>query len=402
MESLNSNFQERGLHQLQQMQDNAKESCMVSFQPLRSHIKALSNNDLKGTCIKGGFERAFVALFDQDIQTFTGLMLLNLDQLEKRLDKEEFQETGSIDAFRALMTQFQTFIYFQYYFNDFYGTMICKYFQAHKRTKIRQFHDTLIHHNESFRKSILKRAKHKQEKDRRVNDRMMQSKERKDNLSNTLDDDLVVMESNETESERHVLSSRSRNDTHTDDADINSMNDKQPIAEVQLFAEHNILVNEQQHSEQSKSVYNTYLLENFDRTTTPKSTDMSHRGGEIDQNADAKKCQVLRPLHGSSFDNMTTEFSNQFLKFENISLKKTVAQLQKDFSRMETHFINMELKYQNQALKDGQHGQILNETSNEANIKREINVLETRNIDLECSVARLLVENEKLNKEISI
>nr|GFB96233.1 hypothetical protein [Tanacetum cinerariifolium] len=133
---------------------------------------------------------------------------------------------------------------------------------------------------------------------------------------------------------------RSRNDTHTDDADINSVNDKQPMAKVQLSAEHNILANEQQHSEQSESIYDTYLLEKVDRNTTPESTGMSHRGGEIDQNADAKKF-----------------------------------------------------------LKNGQHGQILNERSNEANIEREINALETRNIDLESSVARLLTENEKLNKE---
>nr|GEU69778.1 hypothetical protein [Tanacetum cinerariifolium] len=78
---------------------------------------------------------------------------------------------------------------------------------------------------ESLRKLILERAKYKREKDRRVNDRMMQSKERKDNSSNALDADLV------TESDRHVLSSRSRNDTHTDDVDINSMNDKHPMAE---------------------------------------------------------------------------------------------------------------------------------------------------------------------------
>ncbi|GJY55599.1 retrovirus-related pol polyprotein from transposon TNT 1-94 [Tanacetum coccineum] len=338
------------------MQDKAKESCMVSFQLLHSHLKALSNNDLKGTCINGGFERAFTALFDQDVQTFTCSMLLNLDQLEQQLVKEEFQETGSMDAFRVLKTQFQT-------------------------------------------ESILERAKHKREKDKRVNDRMIQSKERKDNLSKALDADLVVTESNETELERHVLSNRSGNDTHTDNVDINFVNDKQPMAEVQLSAEHNILANEQQHSEQSESVYDIYLLEKVDRNTIPESTDMSHRGGEIDQNADAKKCQVSYPLPDPSFDNMTTEFSNQFLESKNISLKKTIAQLQKDFSRMETHCVNMELRYQNQVLKNGQHGQILNELSNEANIKREINVLETRNIDLESSVARLLTENEKLNKE---
>nr|GEX06763.1 hypothetical protein [Tanacetum cinerariifolium] len=88
---------------------------------------------------------------------------------------------------------------------------------------------------------------------------MMQSKERKDHSSKALDVGLVVTERNETDSERHVLSSRSRNNTHTDDADINSMNDKQPMAKVQLSAEHNILANEQQHSKQSESVYDTYL-----------------------------------------------------------------------------------------------------------------------------------------------
>ncbi|GJU14385.1 hypothetical protein Tco_1142351 [Tanacetum coccineum] len=50
---------------------------------------------------------------------------------------------------------------------------------------------------------------------------------------------------------------------------------------------------------------------------------------------------------------------------------------------METHCIALELKYQNQALKSGQHGQILNETNNKAKIKKEIDVLETMNIELE-------------------
>nr|GEU52235.1 hypothetical protein [Tanacetum cinerariifolium] len=76
------------------------------------------------------------------------------------------------------------------------------------------------------------------------------------------------------------------------------------MAEVQLSAEHNIPANEQQHSEQSESVYDTYLLEKVDRNTTPESTDMSHRGREIDQNADAKKSlkNELRKFKGNSVD----------------------------------------------------------------------------------------------------
>ncbi|GJU56192.1 hypothetical protein Tco_1229906 [Tanacetum coccineum] len=65
---------------------------------------------------------------------------------------------------------------------------------------------------------------------------------------------------------------------------------------------------------------------------------------------------------------------------------------------MEAHCIAHELKYQNQALKSRQHGQILNETSNKAKIKKEIDVLETMNIELEHSVAKLRKENETLKK----
>ncbi|GJS87825.1 hypothetical protein Tco_0770461 [Tanacetum coccineum] len=63
---------------------------------------------------------------------------------------------------------------------------------------------------------------------------------------------------------------------------------------------------------------------------------------------------------------------------------------------MEARYIALELKYQNQALKSGQHGQILNETSNKAKIEKEIDALETMNIELEHSVAKLCKENETL------
>ncbi|GKC79629.1 hypothetical protein Tco_1130403 [Tanacetum coccineum] len=240
MESLNSNFQERELYQLQQMQDKANQSCMMSFRLLYSHLQVLS--------IKGGFERACVALFDQDTLTFRELLLLNLDHLEKQLDKEEFQETESINAFRVLIKQFQTFINFRYCFDDFDGAMIRK----------------------------------------RVNDRVIQSKEGKVDSSKALDAGLVVTESNETESERHVSSSRSRKDTHAEDADINSVNGKQPLAEVQLTVQHDTLANKQQHYVQSEPIYDTHLLEKVDRNTILDSTNMCHRGGEIKQNAE--KC----------------------------------------------------------------------------------------------------------------
>ncbi|GJY72076.1 hypothetical protein Tco_0475779 [Tanacetum coccineum] len=63
---------------------------------------------------------------------------------------------------------------------------------------------------------------------------------------------------------------------------------------------------------------------------------------------------------------------------------------------MEAHCVNLELKYQNQALKEGQHGQFLKVTSNEAKVKHDIDVIETINIELEHKVAKLLKENKTL------
>ncbi|GKB17761.1 hypothetical protein Tco_0851684 [Tanacetum coccineum] len=60
-------------------EDKAQERCMVSFRQLHSHLKLLSNNDLKGICIEYGFKRAFATLFGQDLETFTGTMFLNMD-----------------------------------------------------------------------------------------------------------------------------------------------------------------------------------------------------------------------------------------------------------------------------------------------------------------------------------
>ncbi|GKC50370.1 hypothetical protein Tco_1073115, partial [Tanacetum coccineum] len=177
------------------------------------------------------------------------------------------------------------------------------------------------------------------------------------------------------ESEVQDDSSRSGNDTNADDAYIRPIYDEELMAEVQLTDKCNIFAIRQQHTEQPEII----------------------NEGRVDQYPE--QCQVKSPMLDSSLDNQTTEYLKESPECENILLKKTVAQFQKDFSRMEAHCIALELKYQNQALKSGQHGQILNETSNKAKIKKEIDVLETMNIELEHSVAKLLTENEHLNKE---
>ncbi|GKB45305.1 hypothetical protein Tco_0896058 [Tanacetum coccineum] len=359
--------------QMQQIQDKAKKSCMVSFRKLHSHLKHLSHDNLKGTRIESGFKRAFATLFGQDVETFLGTMILNMDQLEKQLDKEEFQEIGSTASFKVLERQFQMFIKSRIYLDDEYVDMIRNKFLQYTRLEIPEFRDTLIQHMESVKKSIDERAQHKREYDSWVNERQIQTTEDKVDTGKAVDASLVNIESIGTESKEQDTSSRSGNDAHADDADIRPIYDEEPMVEVQTTAEINIFATGQQHTEQPEF----------------------NNEGKVDQNAE--QCHDTCHLPAKLTDK-TTELSNQSLESENIRLKKTVAQFQKDFLRMEAHCVNLELKYQNQALKEGQHGQFLKVTSNEAKVKHDIDVIETINIELEHKVAKLLEENETLKR----
>ncbi|GJS70688.1 hypothetical protein Tco_0703529 [Tanacetum coccineum] len=366
--------------QMQLIQDKSKESCMVSFQQLHSHLKCLSNNDLKETQIEYGFKRAFATLFGQDLETFTGTMFLYMDQLQKQLDNEDFQEIGSMSAFKVLQTQFQMFIKSRCYLDDEHVDMTHNKFLQYTRLDIPEFRNTLIQHMESVKKSIGERAQHKMEYERRVNERQIQTTEEKTDTSNALDAldaSSVILESNGTKSKEQDTSSRSGNDAHVDDADIRPINNEEPMAEVQTTAEINIFATGQQHTEQPEF----------------------NNEGEVDQNAE--QCHDTCPLPATLTDNQTTELSNQSLESENVCLKKIVAQFQKYFGKLEAHCINLELQLQmeNNVLKSGQQSQFLKEKGNEAKVKNDIDVIETINIELEHSVAKLLAENEQLHKE---
>ncbi|GJW69881.1 hypothetical protein Tco_0126798 [Tanacetum coccineum] len=251
---------------------------MVSFRQLHSHLKLLSNNDLKGTRTEYGFKRAFATLFGQDLETFTSTMFRKMDQLEKQLDNEEFQEIGSMASFRVLETQFQMFIKSRIYFDDEYVIMTRNYFLQYTQLEIPEFCDMLIHHMES-----------------------MQTIEEKVDTSKALDVSLVNTESSRTDSKEQDTSSKSRNDAHADDANIRPIYDEELMAEVQTTAEINVFATGQQHTEQPEF--------NNER--------------EVDQNAE--QCHDTCHLPAKLTDNQITELSYQSLETENICLKKTVA-----------------------------------------------------------------------------
>ncbi|GJZ50997.1 hypothetical protein Tco_0605512 [Tanacetum coccineum] len=119
-----------------------------------------------------------------------------------------------------------------------------------------------------------------------VNEISMQMQEGKVDMGKALGVGLVVTKSSGIELDKQDTSIRSGNDTDALDVDIRLVSNEEPMAEVQLIAEHNVLTNEQQHNEQSEPLYDTYLLEKVDSNTTPDSTNMSNNVGKTDQDVE--------------------------------------------------------------------------------------------------------------------
>ncbi|GJY36804.1 hypothetical protein Tco_0422182 [Tanacetum coccineum] len=80
-----------------------------------------------------------MSLFGQDVDTFTSTMLLNIDQLQKQLDKDEFQESK----------------------------LTARYFVEYTRIEVKHFRDTLLQHLGNVKKSVAKRTRHQRQYERR-------------------------------------------------------------------------------------------------------------------------------------------------------------------------------------------------------------------------------------------
>nr|GEV47469.1 hypothetical protein [Tanacetum cinerariifolium] len=146
----------------------------------------------------------------------------------------------------------------------------------------------------NVKKSVAERIRHKRQYDRMMKERQMQSRESKVVSSKVLDASLVVTECSGIKSDEHIINSCSGTYiTHVVDADIRPVNDQEPFAEVHLTTQHNVFANEKWHTDQFEPSYDTYLLEKVDRNTTPDSTNMCHRGGEIDQDDEQDQVKSL-------------------------------------------------------------------------------------------------------------
>nr|GEW32813.1 alpha/beta hydrolases superfamily protein [Tanacetum cinerariifolium] len=187
------------------------------------------------------------------------------------------------------------------YLNDEYVAMTRSYFIQYTGQAIPEFHDTLIQHIKSVKKSIDERVQLKREYDSWVYERQMQTTEEKVDTSQALDASSVDTKSSRIESKEQDTSSRSWNDAHDDVADIRPIYDEEPMAEVQMTTKIDVFAIGQQHTEQPEFNYEGKVVSNDE------------------------ECHDKCPLPALLTDNQILEHSYQSLEYENSFLKKTIA-----------------------------------------------------------------------------
>nr|GFC36305.1 hypothetical protein [Tanacetum cinerariifolium] len=214
----------------------------------------------------------------------------DLDLLEQHLSKDILSQTDCNTTLENLKAQFENA------FNSDFEERMHRY----TRYNAQSFKDVMISSMDYIGKYMLEIILHqhrtpqmlKQTKlmqiqedhsnpiralnyDRRVNKRLMQTRKSKIGMGKAVNDDLVVTESNGTESEVQDDNSRSGNDPDADDADIRPIYDEEPMAKVQLNAECNIFAIRQQHTEQPE-IINEGRVDQYPKQRHVKSLYLIH------------------------------------------------------------------------------------------------------------------------------
>ncbi|GJY36550.1 hypothetical protein Tco_0421928 [Tanacetum coccineum] len=266
-------------------------------------------------------------------------------------------------AFWVLNNQFLKFINWQY-FLDYDSEMTEKLFAEYTGIKVKQFRETLLLHMGNVKKCVAERTRHKRQYDRRMNERHMQSSESKVVSSKALDVSLVVTECSGTKSDEHITSSSlGTYITHVMKADIKPVNDQMPSSEV-------------------------------DSNTTPDSTNMCHRGGEIDQ--DAEQYQVKSPF-----------LNGELVQTKEMIEKETYNDFHAEHSVAKLLVVNEQLHKENKHLKqtykelyDSIKKTRVQNKDNSDSLISQINQKSVENADLKAQIQEKVFANAALKNEL--
>ena len=401
-----------------QTNDPESEWSIECLQQLHSHVKLLFNKSEYTM----GYGRAFVTFFGQNLETFTVQMILHLDQLQQQLNREHFSTERSTAALSVITQQFQVFIDCKFTLEFDYDSWIMeKCFENHTGFEVDAFRDTLLQLMGKVKMHIVVRAQHEPMNDDKANVSRVQSCDGIVESGIKLDVGSDVTKGKDSETDKIDTTSCSETlITHVMDADFTSVKDQVSCDEVHVTDPHVMITNERQHTDQFKSSYDTNLLERTDSDTMSNSANMSHKGGESDQNAECEDESSSWFMSESFKSNdmvdkeVFNELSNKFLQLEKHCISLEIAMQQKEESfqmnqpcknpelpEFREFFVINELKAQIEA-KNLTINNLKNRISvmcdmcNEVNAKHANDVTATKT--REQKMAELLLENETLKK----
>ncbi|GKD80933.1 hypothetical protein Tco_1347772 [Tanacetum coccineum] len=300
-----SDSEEQEIQQLQKQTKILKENSLNKLNSLQTTTQHLSSSN---NLMYYTFRDAFHRLFEADERTFRSVLSRNIQNLERQLNKETLHEKDSNSDLRVIKVQFDKFMHSKVLdpsnYNS-YDLETRRDFKEYTHIEAQTFKETIIQNMNSIEQCIVERANHEQELPnglKRLNERKLQIQECKvqkvkasdassgDNdcsriVSDKENDQGLKNQSNTSGDE----SSRSRNkcndkSTSGDDTDIRPSYDTEPMVEVPYTAEYNVFAVDTQHSEQSKSIINTCVVETCDSNVIPDSPDMCDNDIQTDHN----------------------------------------------------------------------------------------------------------------------
>ena len=269
-----------------------------------------------------------------------------------------------------------------------------KCFANYTEIEVDVFRETLILHMDNVKKYIEERAQHELKNDDKVNECRVQSSDSNVESGKALDAGTVIIECRGTETDNlYTNSSYVTLVTHDVDADIRHVNVQVSCAEVPLSIQQNVFANilKQTDQDDEHDYDKCSLAEAEPETKCSKSNDM-----------------VKKKIYD--------ELSNRFLQLEKhcISLEIAIQNMEESLQSnkpcknpefpefrefFEINTLKAQLQDKSSTIDNLQkHISVLNKKSNLVKAKHDIDVIKSRNVELELYVARLLKENETLKR----
>ncbi|GJV47081.1 hypothetical protein Tco_1437293 [Tanacetum coccineum] len=386
---------------------------MAWFKALKSHLRILYDFRFLCNRTEVGFQHAFRIYFGEEHMTFVMKMLLNLDQLQLKLDRKNLHECDPKTCLEVPRTQFKELF-------DSNGTQDG---MINMDMKILT-QEGLVNEGIALDDSLVSKESiddnptltEQQDESNSLGYDVDAEKERVDKA--ILDVENVVVRSSfdrDTLTEVH----HSNNDTLEYVLAHGIQNHEQPesISDTYVVSEeeHDDVDNEQERVIFASLVNNLKCevekCTKVDREAQTDCSDSSHvaskedsvntrkQGLGFENQTDVENPYILNKAKElnqvcmvllTKWEDLFANYSDHFKRGIEVCQKrndKTMCLDEKDFAILEAHCMSLELKSQNKSSTAVQNGHVLNKTSDEAQIKFDTEDLETINIELEHDVA---------------